>query len=63
MLKFFNIFRKRTCVNMRQAQVIFMAQISNTLNFINVKILTVYDIFGVFILLRRHIIELIEEVT
>ena len=63
MLKFFNIFRKRTCVNMRQAQVILMAQISNTLIFINVIIFTVYDIFGGFILLRRHIIELIEEAT
>ena len=60
---FFNIFRKRTCVNMKEAQSLFMVQITNTLNIINVIILTVYDIFIVFILLRRKIIEFIEGVT
>ena len=40
-----------------------MVQIIKTLNFFNVIILTVNDIFSVFILLRRKVIELIEEVT
>ena len=48
---------------MKGFQSIFMVQIINTLNFINFTILTVNDIFRVFILLRRKIIELIEEVT
>ena len=50
--KFFNIFRKMICVNMKEAQRIFMVQITNTLNFISVVILTVNDIFSAFIPLR-----------
>ena len=40
-----------------------MVQITNALNFISVIILTVYDIFSAFILLRRKIIEFIGEAT
>ena len=47
---------------MEEAKSIFMVQTTNTLNFINVKMLTVY-IFSAFILLGRKIIEIIEEVT
>ena len=48
---------------MEEAQSIFMIQTTNILNFINVKMLTVCDIFSAFILLGRKIIEIIEEVT
>ena len=48
---------------MEEAKSIFMVQTTNTLNFINVKMLTVYDIFSAFILLGRKIIEIIEEVN
>ena len=48
---------------MEEAKSIFMVQTTNTLNFINVKMLTVCDIFSAFILLGRKIIEIIEEVT
>ena len=48
---------------MEEAQSIFMVQTTNILNFINVKMLTVCDIFSAFILLGRKIIEIIEEVT
>ena len=49
---------------MEEAQSIFMVQTNtNILNFINVKMLTVCDIFSAFILLGRKIIEIIEEVT
>ena len=48
---------------MEEAQSIFMVQAINILNFINVKMLTVCDIFSAFILLGRKIIEIIEEVT
>ena len=61
--KFFNIIKKRTCVNIKEVQSIFMVPITNTLNFINVIIRTVNDIFSVFILLRRKFSEFIEEVT
>ena len=40
-----------------------MVSIIKTLNFFNVIILTVNDISSVFILLRRKVIELIEEVN
>ena len=48
---------------MEEAQSIFRVQTTNTLNFINVKMLTVYDIFSAFIQLGGKIIEIIEEVT
>ena len=59
--KFFHVLERRTCANMKEAQSIFMVQITNTLNFINVTILTV-NVFSVSILLRRNIIKSIEEV-
>ena len=48
---------------MKEAQRIFIVQITNTLNFISVVILTVNDIFSVFIPLRRKINEFAVEVT
>ena len=42
---------------------IFVVQIIKTLNFFNVIILTVTDIFNVFILLRGKINEFLEKVT
>ena len=42
---------------------IFVVQIIKTLNFFNVIILTVNDIFNVFILLRGKINEFLEKVT
>ena len=56
-------FRERTCLNGKNTQTILIVWIIKTLNFVNVIKLTVNDIFGVSILRRRKIIELIEEVA
>ena len=61
-LKIFNIFRKITFFNIEEGQNTFLVKFIKNLDFINIKIITVKDIFIVFIVQRRKIIDFVKEV-